>query len=159
MKNWPAIVVLVLLAGLVVGREQAPPPAVERRVVSQPVAAPVETLDLKKLNRERRSNPVQDPFALPTPPAPPPAPTPAPVAAVKPEPPPPPKAPPLPFTYAGRMIRGDQTFVYLVRNQELIVGEAGLQIGNDYRLVGISESAVHFVYLPLDEQQLLAFPQ
>ena len=154
------VVALVALAGVVTGREQAPEvvaPAERREAQAAP---PVEELDLKWIVRERRERSIQDLFENPRPavPAVPPAPPPAPVAETKPEPPPAPSAPPLPFAYLGQMQNGERLIVYLVRNQEMLLAEEGQTLEPGYKVEGVTDSAVHFVYLPLGTKQVLAIP-
>lgn len=157
------VVALVLLASVVTGGEErrspeaAQPPSPRS---SEPQAA-LPDLELEKLVRQRSGQNVQDLFessswtlpqalALPPPPtvAPPPPPPPPPTAAV---------APPLPFTYLGRMVKSERTLAYLLRGEEMLLVEAGRTFG-DYRVEGITDAAVHFLYLPLGEKQTLRFP-
>lgn len=155
-----AIVALALVAGVVTGREPAREPVPAPAKAPAPAADPIEEIDLKRLTRLRGEREVQDLFAPPVKAAPAaaaPA-APVPVAVVAPEPPPAPAAPPLPFTYLGRMTRGEHVIVYLLRNQEMYVVEPGAQLDAEYRVEGISDAAVQIVYVPLGTQQLLAIP-
>jgi hypothetical protein len=156
MKHWFAVIVLVLLASLVVGRE--PPPASPRKVLDAPKGPETLDLDLAKLHRERKASAISDVFALPASPAPPPAPARAPAAEAKPEPPAPPQAPPLPFKYLGRMVRSDATLLYLVRNDQLYVAQAGEMLDGQYQVESISQATAHIVYLPLGIRQTLDLP-
>lgn len=148
------IVALALLASVVTGREQATGPeivaATASRAVSLPVAA--EELDLTKLARERKERPGQDLFSGAAPPIPvaPPAPAIQPIAA--------PTTPPLPYSYLGHMKNGDRTIVYLLKNQELFLVEAGQALDGSYQVESITESVLTFVYTPLGTKQLLAIP-
>jgi hypothetical protein len=77
---------------------------------------------------------------------------------VPPPPPPPPKptAPPLPFTFLGRLIEGDQAAVFVSsgdRNQVLRVGDV---VGGAWRVDAIEPTRMKFTYLPLNENQYLA---
>src|SRR5205807_2226451 len=123
------------LATVVVGREQD---GVEG-AAAEPL--PVDELDLKRLARERRDSGIQDVFtsAAPTPPSPS-----VPLAVQKPEPPPAPTAPPLPFSYLGQMKKGSETIVYLLKNQELVLAQEGQTVETDYKVEGVTESAVQF---------------
>lgn len=159
MKNLLGIAALVLLATVVTGRESPSTP----EIVSSPEVRPapampaMEDLDMPKLVRERRSGNRQDLFAGPAP-----APTPVVVA------PPPavvvvaqaaPVAPPLPFSYLGRMKNGERTIVYLRKNQQgMAIAESGATLDNAYMVDGISDTAVHFTYLPLGAKQVLNLP-
>jgi hypothetical protein len=103
-----------------------------------------------------------DPFARRSwlaPPPPPPKPVAAPAPAPEP-PPPPPTAPPLPFVLLGLMEpEPGQTTVLLTQGSELIVARAGDEIaGRRYRVVTITPTAIHFLYLPLQQAQVLQVP-
>lgn len=145
------VVALALLTTVVAGREStsAPEAAVPVRTAYAPRAP---DLDVAKLIRQRADDAVEDLFALPPPPAPP-----APVVT-RAEPPPVPAAPPLPFTYLGRMKKGERTTLYLLRNQDMVIVEAGENLENVYRVDNISDTVAQFVYLPLGTVQVLALP-
>lgn len=77
--------------------------------------------------------------------------------------PPPPKvkpakpvAPPLPFQYMGRMQEGAVQTVFLLQQGRNIIAHQGEVLSGTYRVEQISESAVRFTYLPLNEQQILS---
>jgi hypothetical protein len=154
------VIALVLLATAVTGREQVVTPdavaPVERRAAEPPRATEAERLDLGKLMRVRGEATAADLFASQVPP-PQPAPI-APAAPVVAEPPPAHVAPRLPYGYLGQMKKGDRVLIYLLKNQELVITEPGATIDRDYRVAGVTESGVHFVYLPLDTKQVLAIP-
>jgi hypothetical protein len=138
------VVALVLLATVVTGRESEP--------VVEPVrAASAPVLDLSRLSRERKGEPVQEIFGVPQPVAP------VPIVA-KPEAVAAPSAPLLPFSYLGRMKKGQRTTLYLLRNQEMVIAEEGGTLEGVYRLERISETTAHFVYLPLGTEQTLGIP-
>lgn len=156
-----AILAAALLAGAVIGREDERTPALPRpaTTVARDLSAPVGVdLDPRKLERRRSGEQVVDVFvprekAMPLPPA-----SVAPVPpAVPPAPDPPPAAtaPPVPFTYLGKMTRGDQVIVYLLKDQEMVLAGPGMTLEGAYRLDGVSDTAVRFVYLPLGTRQLL----
>lgn len=155
------IVALALVASVVTGREPArdPHPA-PAKAPPAAVAAPVEEIDMKRLARLRGEREIQDLFAPPSRPVPVAvaAPDPVPAPAAKPEPPPAPTAPPLPFAYLGRITKAEQVSVYLLRNQEMYLVEAGAALDQDYRLESVSDTSLAFVYLPLGTKQLLAIP-
>lgn len=78
-----------------------------------------------------------------------------------PPPPPPPKvkpqAPPLPFTFMGRMIDGGQQIVFLVNGDRNLVVREGETFAGSYRVDKIDDQAVTLTYLPLRQKQRLAF--
>ncbi len=161
---WRAAVVviaLVLLATVVTGREQDTTPdivAPAKRSAAEPQRAPEPAaLDLTKLVRMAKPHSGPDLFSSQAP-----APPPAPVVVAPPPPlveaPPAPVAPRLPFAYLGQMRKGDRVLIYLLKNQELLITEPGATLDKDYRIEGISETAVSFVYLPLDTKQVLRIP-
>lgn len=71
-------------------------------------------------------------------------------------PPPKPQAPPLPFTYLGRMIEGGKTRVFLAGGQHNHVVAVGDVIEETYRVDAIKDGVLTLTYLPLREQQQLA---
>jgi hypothetical protein len=75
-----------------------------------------------------------------------------------PPPPPPPMAPALPFKFFGRMVDGEVRKVFLDQGSRTLVVAAGETIDDLYRVDRIDEQAVHFTYLPLGQQQMLAIP-
>jgi hypothetical protein len=91
-------------------------------------------------------------FAPPPPPPPPPAPP-----APPPPPPPPPKAPPLPFTFVGGIEdrKAPRPTVFLSKGDRLLIVGKGDLIDNLYRVETIGPREIVFVYLPLDERQVL----
>lgn len=70
-------------------------------------------------------------------------------------PPPPPMAPPLPFTYVGKMVDGDQLLVFLDRQGRNYVVKAGDVIDGTYRVNGVQGAVLTLTYLPLNIQQSL----
>lgn len=101
-----------------------------------------------------------DPFAarswLPPPPPPPP-PAPAPPPPPPPPPAPPPVAPPLPFSFVGLMeTEPGKPTALLAHGDALIVASEGDEIvSRQYRVVSITPTAVHFMYMPLQQAQVL----
>jgi hypothetical protein len=78
---------------------------------------------------------------------------------VKPGPPPPPPkpvAPPLPYTFAGRMLQDGTVYVFLARGDRIITAKQGDTIEGVYRVDAISETQVSLTYVPLNEKQTLA---
>jgi Tfp pilus assembly protein PilP len=67
-----------------------------------------------------------------------------------------PTAPPLPFTYSGRMESSEGVVVYLTAGERLIRARAGDLIDQTYRVERIDASTVYLRYLPLDTPQNLA---
>jgi len=72
-----------------------------------------------------------------------------------PQKPPPPRAPPLPFTFFGRMVESGGTVVFLSRQDQTIAARAGDTIAGTYRVEEIGAVAVVLTYLPLNERQVL----
>ena len=136
-----AVTVLALLASVVAGRER---PSV---ALAQP-SAPVESLDLSRLERAPASAaaaPAADPFA-------PKSFTPA--QASQQAAPARPEAPPLPFRYLGKLIEDGKLSVFLANGDESVSVTAGARLG-DYRVDKVTESEVQFTYLPLKTKQSL----
>ena len=71
-------------------------------------------------------------------------------------PPPAPSAPPLPFTYLGRMVDGGVTTVFLASPQGNLVAKAGDVIQNQYRLEQVTDTSLTLIYLPLNAQQQMS---
>lgn len=154
------VIALVLLASVVIGsetpaRRDGSAPA-RSRAAQQPPAA-VENLELQRLGRQRSEVAVTDLFAVQVA-SPAPATSVPPPAAPKVEPVSAPMAPPLPFTYLGRIVRGGRQIAYLLHRDEMIVAEAGDVIEAVYRIEGVTDSDIQFVYLPLGMRQVLSIP-
>jgi hypothetical protein len=94
------------------------------------------------------------------PPPPPPKPAPPPPPPPPPPPAPPPTAPALPFSVLGLMqTEPGQPTVLLMQGAELIVAKTGDEIaGKRYRVASITPTAIHFVYLALQQTQVLQVP-
>ena len=67
-----------------------------------------------------------------------------------------PRAPPLPFTYEGKLVQGGEVIAF--------VNQAGtsraLKVGDtvpNYRVERITSSGITFVYVPLNQSQTLTF--
>ena len=69
---------------------------------------------------------------------------------------PPPVAPPLPFTYMGKLMSGPEAKVFLTLGDRNLVLREGDTVDSIYRIEKIAESAITLVYLPLDERQTIA---
>jgi hypothetical protein len=162
MKSLLPVLALVLVASVVVGGEKvsAPPDVVYAPEARAPVQhAAFEALHLLKQQRQREPGAITDLFSPPAAPAAPAAAPPAPPrVAMAPQPPPRPAAPPLPFKYLGRLDGPQQTIVYLLRNQDMLIAAEGEQLDQDYRVERIVERAVHLTYLPLATEQVLIIP-
>lgn len=84
-----------------------------------------------------------------TPPPPPPLPAPPP------PPPAPPQAPPLPFSYLGKIVEGKQWTVFLGQQDRIHTVVIGDTIGNDYKVESIAPPMLTLIYLPLKQSQSL----
>lgn len=113
---------------------------------TQSPAAPV-SLRSELLQRESADLEIDNIFAARSWYVPPPPP--------KPLPPPPPTAPPMPFTYMGKLEEQGRTVVFLSREGVNYSVEQGDQIEGTYRVEAISPHAVILTYLPLDIRQTL----
>ena len=140
------VLALAALAGVVTGREKPAPELSEARPAPQQATAAAD-IDLAKLQRSASPAAQGDPFA-PRSFAPPPQPARA-ARAEK------PSAPPLPFTYVGRVTQDGVTEVFVARGDELISIAAGQNIDTEYRVDAVSGSRIAFTYLPLNTRQSL----
>jgi len=144
--------------------EEAVEPVAARKPRAAP-AGPAQVvvasgeLDLERLRRGRSPDPSADPFAMrdfrPAPPVTK-RPIALPAAEVAPAPPPPPQAPPLPFSYLGKLAEGDNTTVFLAMGDRNLVVRTGDVIDNNYRVDEVTDAAVVMTYLPLTQKQILA---
>lgn len=77
---------------------------------------------------------------------------------VPPPPPPPskPRPPPLPFVFAGRMIEDGRTTVFLSRPGSNLAVRSGDIVDRIWQVGEIAATAMTFIYLPLNEHQILA---
>jgi hypothetical protein len=78
-----------------------------------------------------------------------------PAAEVEPPPPPPPQAPPLPFSYMGKLAEGNTTTVFLTTGDRNLVVRPGDVIDNNYRLEEVTDTTVVLTYLPLTVKQTI----
>jgi len=67
-----------------------------------------------------------------------------------------PKPPPLPFTYAGRLVEDGKTAVFLSRPDRNQVVRSGDVIDGTWRVDRIDATVMTLTYLPLNESQILA---
>jgi hypothetical protein len=148
-KRRIAIIVgaVVLVVGVVAGRERPTMEIIESRAPSAQVAD--DGIDLEKLRRGEAGLPQNDPFARKNFDGEPRA-----AAANAHQPQPKPTAPPLPFKFFGRLTENGKTEVYLMRGDELLTIAAGQNIG-DYRVEQIEQKSIAFTYLPLKTKQTL----
>lgn len=109
----------------------------------------IDSLSLERLKRARMNVRKSSTFAakswyVPTP-------------TPKPQPTPPPSAPPLPFTYLGKIqeAQGKLTFFLSDGNQMRLVG-AGETINDTYSVDGIEDGKLALTYLPLHIKQYLS---
>lgn len=154
-----AVVALVLLASVVIGRENprpapAPLPAVRaetRPAAPQSARASAADLDLERIRRPAVEETIPELFAprnLEQ----------SPQAHAKPGPPAKPVAPPLPFTYLGRIADGGRNAIFLARGERTYSVSVGERIDETYRLEQATPSTLTFTYLPLGTRQSLAIP-
>lgn len=162
MKKTLAVAAL-LAAAAFAGAERTP--SIEAVPAAEKAAPPVADtpspalgeLKVTNFSRHRGDLEVEDLFSVPAPPPPPP-PAPAPAVVPKVELAVAPSAPPLPYSYLGRMTRRGHAVVYLLRNQEMVLAQAGETLDGTYLVENITLSAVQFVYLPLQARQQLTIP-
>ena len=111
-------------------------------------------INLEKLKSRNLGKAARDPFAPVTPRAakskPKAAARPAPVAVA-----PPPAAPPLPFTYMGKLMSGGDLAVFLVQGERNLVVHEGDTIDSLYRVERISEADITLLFLPLNQRQTI----
>lgn len=67
-----------------------------------------------------------------------------------------PTAPPLPFTYMGKMEEDGQEYIFLASPSQNYVVHTGDVLNDQYRIDGIENGQVVFTYLPLAVNQTLA---
>ena len=157
-----ALLVLTLIAAAVPGeqrdddgvvpavaRPQAPAAAAPAEAAGEPPRIPLD-----RLKRERPAEPTRDLFVSKSwyvaPPPPPP------VEYVAP-PPPAPTAPPLPFSYMGRLLEepSQRPVYFLVKGDKLYIVAEGELIDGTYRLEGIDSGQLALTYLPLNIRQFI----
>lgn len=121
------------------------PDAVHHPNIRNPSLPKIE-VDLSKLNRDLGSDEVGELFTTKSwqPPTPPPA-------LSKSEP----VAPPLPFTYIGRLEETEGSTVFLSRDNRNYVVRTGDTLDNTYQVKEISDHAVIMTHLPTGISQTL----
>jgi hypothetical protein len=112
--------------------------------------APLPDIALDKLDEKIPRDPVGDAFEVRSwePPAPP--------RKEPPPHPPPPQAPPLPYTYVGKIMDGGQVIVFLAKQDRNYMVKEGETLDGIYRIDDINAGTMLFTYLPLNQQQILA---
>ena len=83
-------------------------------------------------------------------------PPPPPPVVAAPRPPPKPTAPPLPFTYLGKMLDGGVWEAYLARGDETFVVREHAAVDANYRVETIAPPTMTIIYLPLKQTQTLS---
>jgi len=146
-------IALSLVALVVFDSEDKPRGAVSAAAPRAPqpaakgAAAPLPAIALEKFDEKVSRDPVSDAFEArswePLPPPP------------KKVTPPPPQAPPLPYTYMGKLMDGDQVMVFLAKQERNYVVKQGETLDGAYRIDDIKDTTMVFTYLPLDQQQVL----
>jgi hypothetical protein len=111
-------------------------------------SAPLPAIALDKLDEKVVRDPVQDAFEPRSwePPAP----------IIKAPPPPPPQAPPLPYSYMGKIMEGNEAVVFLAKQDRNYAVKQGETIDGTYRVDEIKGANMVLTYLPLDQKQTLA---
>jgi hypothetical protein len=164
-QRWVVYAIVLLLALTAVrwagGQDRAEPRAVaypaeraERPAREAPpsagVADALPEVRLKQLERRAAAAPAGDPFQARSW-------EPELVAVRRNLPPPPPQAPPLPFTYLGKMVDGETATVFLARQDRNYVVRPGDTLDGTYRVESIEDDRIALTYLPLGTGQTLAF--
>lgn len=113
-------------------------------------------LELSRLNKRAGESEPGDLFGSRSWFVPPPPPRVNPVAIT----PPAPVAPPLPFTYFGRITDSNgEVVIYLHRSGRVYALKQGDKIDDQYQLESIAETRLSFVYLPMKTRQTLNMPR
>lgn len=152
--------VLAAALGLtVVAVVMAPPPKVEAMETVTPSAPrPHRTTPARKpqgdvpdifVSRVTARTPSEDPFLDKLPP-PPPAQEEAESA------PPPPSAPPMPYSYLGKMTEDGKVVVFLGKQDNNYSVHTGDVLDGLYRVDEIADQTISMVYLPLNKKQTIA---
>lgn len=121
----------------------------ERPLPAQRGRAPVDALpelELEKLELDKSREPITNAFE-PRSWAPPPP--------KRNLPPSPPQAPPLPYTFVGKMVDDGQIIVFLTRQERNYAVRSGDKLDNTYQVDDIKPNVMLLTYLPLNLQQSL----
>lgn len=160
-QRWALLLValgLTLLAAAWVGREKAEvvePVQAERPAAARQASVPADQgagvrgigLKMSSLLRTPRDQAASDLFAARSWYVPPPPP--------KPLPPPPPSAPPLPFSFMGKMMDEGKLTVYLSAQERNYVVRTGDTIDGTYKVEEVGARMLTLTYLPLNIKQTL----
>jgi hypothetical protein len=108
---------------------------------------PLPQLEIEKLEIDKSNEPIVNAFEQRSwaPPAP----------KIKPGPPPSPQAPPLPFTYIGKMMEDGRIVVFLTQGERNFAVRSGDKLDNLYQIDEIKPTMMLLTYLPLNKQQSL----
>jgi len=109
-------------------------------------------LDLALLRERSQRDPERDPFNSQTSDESEEKPAEQPAAPV----PPPPEAPPLPFSFFGKLVDGGRTTVFLAMGDQNFAVRSGDAILGNYRVEEIGEQSMTLAYLPSGSKQTLA---
>lgn len=141
-----AVGAVVLVAGVVAGRERASIEVIQERAAPRAAVAAADGIDLTRLERGTGALPQVDPFSQKQ------------FTLEKSEgsAPAKPEAPPLPFQYFGRITENGKTEVFVMRGEELLAIAPGQTLG-EYRVDKIGATSIAFTYLPLKTKQTLDF--
>lgn len=66
-----------------------------------------------------------------------------------------PQAPPVPFSYFGKMTEGDVPYAFLYHGNKVLVVRPGDVLANAYRVESIAPESVSLTYLPLNTRQIV----
>jgi hypothetical protein len=143
------VLALVAVAAVITGRAKPALEADDGRGARPEKPVAQAEIDLAKLERTGTAAPLADPFAAKsfTPPE-----RASRRSQAKAEPP---SAPPLPFTYFGRLTGSGRTEVFVMRGEELISVAPGQTIDAEYRVDQVTDTAIAFTFLPLKTRQSL----
>jgi len=67
-----------------------------------------------------------------------------------------PTAPPLPFTYIGKLMEGKEIKIFLMNGQALHIVSEGDKVGQDYQLTHVGDEQLSWLYLPLSIAQKMS---
>jgi hypothetical protein len=75
----------------------------------------------------------------------------------RPAPPPPPQAPPVPFTYMGKLVEDGKATAFLVQGDRNVIAREGETLAGGWRVDAIGEQSMTFTYESLNQQRTLSF--
>ena len=78
-----------------------------------------------------------------------------PQAKMKAPPPPAPVAPPLPYTFAGRLVHDGKLSLLLAKGDEVVPIREGDTLDGTYKVESITQTQITLVYLPLGQKQTI----